>query len=44
MSNTEHGRNQPPFLQLNPTDPLIVATRELKVGEDLGLDVWRVNC
>src|SRR5215510_9136102 len=43
MSNTEHGRNQPPFLQLNPTDPLIVATRELKAGEDLGLDVKPVE-
>src|ERR1700754_1952854 len=39
MSDTEHGPNRPPFLQLNPTDPLIVATRELKAGEDLGLDV-----
>jgi altronate hydrolase len=39
MSNTEQGPNRPPFLQLNPTDPLIVATRELKPGEDLGLDV-----
>jgi altronate hydrolase len=37
MSNTEHGRNQPPVLQLNPTDPLVVATRELKPGEEVGL-------
>src|SRR3954462_3565915 len=37
MSNTEHGRNQPPVLQLNPADPLVVATRELKAGEEVGL-------
>jgi altronate hydrolase len=37
MSNTEHGRNQPPVLKLNPTDPLVVATRELKPGEEVGL-------
>ena len=43
MSNTEHGRNQPPFLQLNPADPLIVATRELKPGEDLGIGVKPVE-
>jgi len=32
-----HGRNQPPVLQLNPADPLVVATRELKPGEEVGL-------
>ena len=30
-------RNQPPVLQLNPTDPLVVATRDLAVGEAVGL-------
>jgi len=37
MSNTEHGHNQPPVLHLNPADPLVVATRELKPGEPIGL-------
>jgi altronate hydrolase len=30
-------RNQPPVLLLNPTDPLVVATRDLAVGEAVGL-------
>jgi altronate hydrolase len=30
-------RNQPPVLLLNPADPLVVATRDLKVGEAVGL-------
>ena len=30
-------RNQPPVLLLNPADPLVVATRDLAVGEALGL-------
>ena len=30
-------RNQPPVLHLNPTDPLVVATRDLAVGEAVGL-------
>ncbi len=29
--------NQPPVLQLNPADPLVVATRDLKPGEEIGL-------
>ena len=29
--------NQPPVLLLNPADPLVVATRDLAVGEALGL-------
>jgi len=29
--------NQPPVLQLNPADPLVVATRDLAVGEEIGL-------
>jgi altronate hydrolase len=37
----DQGRNQPPVLQLNPTDPLVVATRELKVGEEIGLGELR---
>jgi altronate hydrolase len=37
MSNADERRNQPPILQLNPADPLVVATRELKVGEEIGL-------
>ncbi|HVZ02322.1 MAG TPA: altronate dehydratase family protein [Dongiaceae bacterium] len=37
MPNADHGRNQPPILQLNPADPLVVATRELKAGEEIGL-------
>jgi altronate hydrolase len=38
MSNTaDRGRNQPPVLQLNPADPLVVATRDLKPGEAVGL-------
>ncbi len=28
--------NQPPVLQLNPADPLVVATRDLKAGEAIG--------
>ena len=35
--SAEQGRNQPPVLQLNPADPLVVATRELKPGEAVGL-------
>jgi len=30
-------RNQPPVLLLNPADPLVVATRDLAVGEAVGL-------
>ncbi len=37
MSSPESRSNQPPVLQLNPTDPLVVATRELKPGEEVGL-------
>ena len=37
MPNADQGRNQPPILQLNPADPLVVATRDLKVGEEIGL-------
>jgi altronate hydrolase len=38
MANSpERGGNQPPVLQLNPADPLVVATRELKPGESVGL-------
>ena len=29
-------RDQPPVLLLNPTDPLVVATRDLAVGEAVG--------
>ena len=29
--------NQPPVLRLNPADPLVVATRDLKAGEEVGL-------
>jgi altronate hydrolase len=29
--------NQPPVLQLNPSDPLVVATRNLAAGEAIGL-------
>ncbi|HWA46896.1 MAG TPA: altronate dehydratase family protein [Dongiaceae bacterium] len=29
--------NQPPVLQLNPADPLVVATRDLRPGEEIGL-------
>jgi altronate hydrolase len=29
--------NQPPVLLLNPADPLVVATRDLAVGEEIGL-------
>jgi altronate hydrolase len=29
--------NHPPVLQLNPADPLVVATRDLAVGEEIGL-------
>jgi altronate hydrolase len=29
--------NQPPVLQLNPADPLVVATRDLAVGEAVGI-------
>jgi altronate hydrolase len=29
--------NQPPVLRLNPADPLVVATRDLKPGEEIGL-------
>jgi altronate hydrolase len=29
--------NQPPVLLLNPTDPLVVATRDLAVGEAIGI-------
>ena len=35
MPNADQGRNQPPILQLNPADPLVVATRELKPGEEI---------
>jgi altronate hydrolase len=30
-------RNQPPVLLLNPADPLVVATRDLKPGEAVGM-------
>jgi altronate hydrolase len=33
--------NQPPVLQLNPADPLVVATRDLQAGEEIGLGELR---
>jgi len=30
-------RNQPPVLHLNPSDPLVIATRDLAVGEAIGM-------